>query len=47
MSLVIREIQMKKTLRFCLTPIRMTKIKKTKPKISSDSTWWRGCGVRG
>jgi hypothetical protein len=35
-SLVIREMQIKTTLRFHLTPIRMAKI-----KTSSDSTYWR------
>jgi hypothetical protein len=38
MSLVIREMQIKATLRFHLTPIRMTKIKN-----SGDSTFWQGC----
>jgi hypothetical protein len=42
MSLVIREMQIKATLRFHLTPIRMAKIKN-----SSDSRCWRGCGERG
>jgi hypothetical protein len=41
-SLVIREMQIKMTLRFHLTPIRMAKIKN-----SSDSTFWQGCGERG
>ena len=41
-SLVIREIQIKTTLRFHLTPVRMTKIKN-----SGDSRCWRGCGERG
>jgi hypothetical protein len=34
-SLVIREMQIKTTLRFCLTTIRIAKIKN-----SSDSTCW-------
>jgi hypothetical protein len=38
-SLVIRKMQIKITLRFYLTPIRMAKIKN-----SGDSTCWRGCG---
>jgi hypothetical protein len=42
MSLVIREIEIKMTLRFHLTRIRMAKI-----KISVDNTCWRGCGERG
>jgi hypothetical protein len=40
-SLVIREMQIKMTLRFHLTHIRMVKIKN-----SSNSTCWRGCGAR-
>ena len=38
-SLEIREMQIKKTLRFHLTPIKMAKIKN-----SGDSTCWGGCG---
>jgi hypothetical protein len=41
-SLIIREKQIKTTLRFHLTPVRMTKIKN-----SGDSRCWRGCGERG
>ena len=41
-SLVIREMQIKTTLRFHLTPIRMAKIKN-----SDDSRCWRGSGERG
>jgi hypothetical protein len=37
--LVIRELQIKTTLRFHLTPIRMAKI-----KISGDRRCWRECG---
>ena len=40
-SLVIREMQTKMTLKFFLTPIRMSKI-----KISKDSTCRQGCGAR-
>jgi hypothetical protein len=38
-SLVIREMQIKMTLRFYLTPVKMAKI-----KTSDDNTCWRGCG---
>ena len=41
-SLAIREMQIKKTLRYHLTPVRMVKI-----KITNDSLCWKGCGVRG
>nr|AAS66223.1 LRRG00132 [Rattus norvegicus] len=41
-SLVIREMQIKTTLRFHLTPVRLAKIKN-----SGDSRCWRGCGERG
>jgi hypothetical protein len=40
-SLVIRETQIKITLRFHLTAVRMAKIKN-----SGDSRCWRGCGKR-
>jgi len=40
-SLVIREMQIKTTLRFYLTPIRMVKIKN-----SGGSRCWQGCGKR-
>jgi hypothetical protein len=40
-SLVIRKMQIKTTLRFHLTPVRMAKI-----KTSGDNTCWRGCGER-
>jgi hypothetical protein len=42
LSLLIREMQNKMTLRFHLTPSRMAKI-----KTSGDSTYWRGCRERG
>jgi hypothetical protein len=41
-SLVTREMQIKTTLRFYLTPVRMAKIKN-----SRDSRCWQGCGERG
>ena len=41
-SLVIRKMQIKLTLRFHLTPVRMAKIKN-----SLDSRCWWGCGERG
>ena len=37
-SLVIREMQIKTTLRFYLTPVRMAKIQN-----SGDSIGWQGC----
>ena len=41
-SLVIREMQIKTTLRYPLTPVRMAIIKK-----SGDHRCWRGCGEIG
>ena len=41
-SLVIREMQIKTTLRYHLMPVRMAIIKK-----SGDSRCWRGCGEIG
>ena len=40
--LVNREMQIKMTLRFYLTPVRMAEMKN-----SSDITFWQGCGTKG
>ena len=41
-SLIIREMQVKTTVRYHFTPIRMTAIKK-----STNNKWWGGCGEKG
>jgi hypothetical protein len=41
-SLIIREMEIKTTLRFHFTQVRMAKI-----KTSGDSRCWRGCEERG
>jgi len=38
----LREMQIKITLKFYLTPVRMAKV-----KMSSYSRCWQGCGERG
>ena len=42
MSLIMREMQTKTTMAYCLTPVRMSIIKKIR-----DNKCWQVCGIKG
>jgi len=46
-SLIITETQIKTTMRYHLTPVRMAIIKKSAKKKSADNKYWRGCKEKG
>ena len=46
-SISLREIQIKTTIRYHLTPVRMAKINKSGNDLLILATCWRGCRVRG
>jgi hypothetical protein len=41
-SLVVKEMQIRTTLRFHLTPVRMAIF-----KVNNSNTYWQGCGETG
>ena len=45
-SLIIGELQIKTTMSYHLTPVRMAVIKKKEKKKSTNNKCWRGCGKK-